>query len=156
MSASSPAEKKSLNKGAYLCYFIYLIFPAITLILLITHPWIQNRQCKPEFPVIASVVAGIEIFIFILFVLCDPLTNAHGKEASEKRSMASYGRVSGAVAYFTIFITSLIFMWQSSEYCGIAIYFWTMLSFFFRGPIVGFAVGAYEEDKRSNEGPIAL
>jgi hypothetical protein len=128
-------------------------------VLLVAQLVIKPRPCtcKPEFPVIASVLAGIEIFIFILFMLNNTLMNAHGKEAPEKRSVASYGSFLGLVAYFTVYMTSLIYMWQSSQYCGIPIFFWTMLSFFFRGLIILFAVGGYEHevDKKTN-GEVSL
>ncbi len=198
MLAGSLGNKESTCVHPYFFYFLYLIFPVVTFILLGTNPWLPDGSrcnpnlkhlvyvpsnpsdhssgtadevlpvgqlvikpmpctCKPEFPVIASVIAGIEIFVFILFILNNPLMNAHGKEASEKRSIASYGRFSGAIAYVTIFMASLILMLESSEYCGIPIFFWTLASFWFRFLIIFTALAGYEHkpEGSSATGPSA-
>jgi hypothetical protein len=199
MLASQPAKKQSKNVDAFFCFFLYLIFPVVTLILLRTNPWLPDRSpcdpnqkhpvyvpsapsnrssdtedevppvaqlvikmmpctCKSEFPVTVSVLAGIEIFIFVWFAWSNPLVNARGKEPSEKCSTASYGLYSFAIAYFTFLILSFIFMIQSSQHCGIAIFFWTLMSSVFRGYIICFYVALYEHevDKNSDGEPIAL
>ena len=169
-----PAEKKFGNTCAFICYFLCLIFPVVTLILLRTNPWLPDQSlcdpnmkmtpctCNPEFPATASVLAGIEIFIFFLFMWFNPLVNARGRDSSENCSPVScarLARISGAITYVTFLIVVFLIMTQSNQYCGIAIFFWTMCSSLVRVFITCLYVALYEhqiDDQKSNEGPIAL
>jgi hypothetical protein len=109
-----------------------------------THPWLQSgllcdtRQpdtpcvCKQEFPVLISIVAGIEILLFVWLVWKNPLVNAKARAILEKRSWAVYARWIGFITYFILYMTAIVCMGLSNERCSVAMYFFTLISCFFR------------------------
>jgi hypothetical protein len=147
---------------AHLCYFLYLMFPVVTFALMSTHPWLQSgllcdtRQpktpcvCKQEFPVLISFVCGMEILLFILLVLNNSLVTAEVRHEAQKRTPADYARWIGFITYFAFYMTALACMSQSFERCSVALYFFTIASFFIRVLLALCFVFLYEQRGRDH------
>jgi hypothetical protein len=106
--------------------------------------------CRTEFPVMVYVLAGIDFFIFVLFVWFNPanIANKYVRVGSEKCSQFLYTL---ALYFFVVTCTALlilefVFMLMSNHNCGIVMYLWTLCSTIFRFVIVCFCVGKYVDE----------
>jgi hypothetical protein len=149
-----------LSQGSYA---LFLFFPVTAFALLALEPWkdrvLCDQQeptkicvCRAEFPVFASLVIGLELVIYCLLAWHNPIMHANGRNTLEKRSRASYARWIGLGVYYLTYIISLFYLMQSNEQCGEAVSFFTVITAFFRGPLVCIFVALYEKEGDAADG----
>jgi hypothetical protein len=113
--------------------------------------------CRPEFPVTASVLAGMDILIFFSLIYLNPLVNGIGKKSSEK--CPSCLSVCGVITYLFFLVGSFWVMSVSNPLCGAVIFLWTCVSFLVHLIIMmcsAIAWDGFENDQTSSLDPIEL